>query len=78
MKLFRQLILILLLCSFQTLSFGNDRSFSRLSVHALAKFTLIAIAQRCGFNSKTSFYRIFKNETGKNPDDYQKERKFNL
>jgi len=42
---------------------------------ACAKFTLIAIAQQCGFNSKTSFYRIFKNETGKTPADYLSELK---
>ncbi len=42
---------------------------------AFAKYTFIAIAQRCGFNSKTSFYRIFKNETGKTPADYLKELK---
>ena len=37
------------------------------------KFTFIAIAQQCGFNSKTSFYRIFKNETGKTPAKYLNE-----
>lgn len=37
------------------------------------KFTLLAIAQKCGFSSKTSFYRIFKKETGKTPADYLKE-----
>jgi AraC-like DNA-binding protein len=46
-----------------------------ISVQAFAKFTIIAIARRCGFNSKTSFYRIFKNEAGKTPADYQKELK---
>ena len=40
---------------------------------AYAKFTFIAIAQQCGFNSKTSFYRTFKNETGKTPADYLKD-----
>lgn len=39
------------------------------------KYTLMAIAQQCGFNSKTSFYRIFKNETGKTPADYLRELK---
>lgn len=37
---------------------------------ALQKYTLMAIARQCGFNSKTSFYRIFKKFTGKTPVDY--------
>jgi AraC-like DNA-binding protein len=49
----------------------------RMEDKAYAKYTFIAIAQQCGFNSKTSFYRIFKNETGKTPADYLKELKGN-
>lgn len=45
----------------------------RLADKDYEKFTLFAIAQQCGFNSKTSFYRVFKNETGKTPSDYLKE-----
>lgn len=37
------------------------------------RFTLVAIAKQCGFNSKTSFYRIFKKETGQTPADYMKK-----
>ena len=72
----------------QVLNQDLDQSFSdfvnkyrveevkkRMEDKAYAKFTLIAIAQQCGFNSKTSFYRIFKNETGKTPADYLKEIK---
>ena len=33
-------------------------------------FTLIAIAEECGFNSKTSFYRIFKKFTDLTPSEY--------
>ncbi|MEI6276589.1 MAG: two-component regulator propeller domain-containing protein [Prolixibacteraceae bacterium] len=47
----------------------------RMVDKAYEKFTFIAIAEQCGFNSKTSFYRIFKNETGKTPADYLKELK---
>jgi len=47
----------------------------RMGDKAYKRFTFIAIAEQCGFNSKTSFYRIFKNETGKTPADYLKELK---
>ena len=33
-------------------------------------FTLIAIAEECGFNSKTSFYRTFKKFTDLTPSEY--------
>jgi AraC-like DNA-binding protein len=48
---------------------------NRMADKTYEKFTIIAIAEQCGFNSKTSFYRIFKNETGKTPADYLKEIK---
>jgi AraC-like DNA-binding protein len=35
------------------------------------KFTLLAIANECGFNSKASFYRIFKKHTGYSPATYK-------
>lgn len=35
--------------------------------------TLLAIAEDCGFNSKSSFNRIFKEMTGKTPSQYAKE-----
>lgn len=33
-------------------------------------YTLLGIAEDCGFNSKTSFYRIFKKYTGITPTEY--------
>jgi len=36
------------------------------------KYTLLAIAFEAGFNSKTSFNRIFKKETGVSPSTYKK------
>lgn len=37
-----------------------------------AKYTLISIAYDCGFNSKATFNRVFKAETGLTPGEYQK------
>jgi Two component regulator propeller./Bacterial regulatory helix-turn-helix proteins, AraC family./Y_Y_Y domain. len=50
-----------------------DEVKRRLEDKDYDRFTFFAIAQQCGFNSKTSFYRIFKNETGKTPADYVKD-----
>jgi len=36
-------------------------------------FTLIAIAYDCGFNSKATFNRVFKNATGETPGDYARK-----
>jgi AraC-like DNA-binding protein len=36
-------------------------------------FTLIAIAFDCGFNSKATFNRVFKNATGETPGDYARK-----
>ena len=36
-----------------------------------SKYTVLTIAEMCGFNSQSSFYRVFKNITGKTPNDYQ-------
>lgn len=36
------------------------------------KFSLEAIGNNCGFNSRTSFFRVFKKQTGKTPKDYLK------
>lgn len=45
----------------------------RLAANDADKFTLLAIALESGFNSKTSFNRIFKDFTGKAPSDYVKK-----
>lgn len=36
-------------------------------------FTILAVAFECGFNSKSAFNRIFKEQTGKTPRDYKQE-----
>ncbi|MFV0585674.1 two-component regulator propeller domain-containing protein [Bacteroides reticulotermitis] len=35
-----------------------------------AKYTLTALAELCGFSSRTSFFRYFKKETGITPNEY--------
>ncbi|MES2277555.1 MAG: ABC transporter permease [Bacteroidota bacterium] len=40
---------------------------------AYDKFTLLGIAYQSGFNSKTTFNRVFKEMTGKTPAEYKKE-----
>ena len=37
--------------------------------------TLMGVANECGFNSKTSFYRVFKEVTGITPADYLEQLK---
>ena len=41
-------------------------------------YTVLAIGFDCGFNSKTSFNRIFKEETGLTPSEYRNKTKFNI
>lgn len=40
-----------------------------------SNLTLLGIAMECGFNSKASFNRIFKQMTNQTPTEYIKERK---
>jgi AraC-like DNA-binding protein len=42
----------------------NDQKYSN--------YTVLGIGLECGFNSKTSFNRIFKEETGLTPSEYRK------
>nr|WP_321236219.1 AraC family transcriptional regulator [uncultured Psychroserpens sp.] len=64
---------------------GLDKSFSdfineyrikavinRLEDSDYANITLLGIAYDCGFNSKTTFNRVFKKTTGKTPLQYKK------
>lgn len=44
----------------------------RLNQDNLSKYTLKALSEQCGFSSKTTFYRVFKNVTGMTPLEYYK------
>ncbi len=45
---------------------------ARLATPDAEKYTLIAIAYDCGFQSKASFNRIFKQKMGMSPSEYRK------
>lgn len=45
---------------------------ARVALPENHKYTLLALAYDCGFNSKTSFNRNFKKITGKSPSEYLK------
>ena len=44
----------------------------KLSDSSFSYYSILGIAFECGFNSKTSFNRIFKEETGFTPTAYKK------
>lgn len=50
----------------------------RATPEALNKYTLRALAEQCGFKSKTTFYRVFKNITGHTPAEYYKIKGFEV
>ena len=37
------------------------------------KYTLLALSEQCGFSSRSSFFRIFKNMTGVTPTEYLRQ-----
>ena len=39
------------------------------------RYTLEAMAEKCGFSSRTSFFRSFKKVTGETPNEYIKRLK---
>ena len=47
----------------------------RIAKYDYQKYTLLSLAYECGFNSKTSFNRNFKNLMGKSPSEYLRESK---
>ncbi len=47
----------------------------RATPEAVARHTLLDLAMNCGFNSKSSFNRIFKQQTGTTPSAWVKSRR---
>lgn len=56
-------------------TFRIEEFKERIAIPDNQKYTLLSLAYECGFNSKTSFNRNFKNLTGKSPSEYLKESK---
>jgi len=51
-----------------------DEVKEKLKLEEYEKYSLLGLAYSCGFNSKSSFYRAFKKETGISPTTYKKQK----
>ena len=51
-------------------SYRVEEVKKRIAAGNASHLSLLGIAFECGFNSEASFYRIFRNNTGKSPKDY--------
>jgi len=52
-----------------------EKAKKKLTSNEFDKYSITGIAETCGFNSKSSFYRIFKKETGLTPTQYKNNNK---
>lgn len=50
----------------------------RIESGDLSRLTLNALSEKCGFGSKTSFYRVFKSIAGTTPSNYCKQLGINI
>lgn len=50
-----------------------DEAKEKLKSGELEKYSMTGISDLCGFSSKSSFYRVFKKETGLTPLNYKKQ-----
>ena len=53
-------------------SYRVEEFKQKILVHTHFQQTLLAIALDCGFNSKSSFNRVFKKMTGQTPSEFVK------
>lgn len=53
-------------------SYRIEEVKSKLKNPDFLKYSILGIAFECGFNSKSTFNKIFKEETGKTPSEYKK------
>ena len=53
-------------------SFRVEEAKTILTSNAVESHSITGIGLSCGFSSKSSFYRIFKNKTGMSPSEYRK------
>jgi len=54
-------------------SYRIEEVKERIACGKYTKYTVSAIAEQCGFNSKTTFYRAFKKSMGVSPSEYFKD-----
>jgi len=54
-------------------SYRVEEVKERIASGKYTKYTVSAIAEQCGFNSKTTFYRAFKKSMGVSPSEYFKD-----
>jgi ligand-binding sensor domain-containing protein/AraC-like DNA-binding protein len=54
-------------------SYRIEEVKERVATGKYRKYTVSAIAEQCGFNSKTTFYRAFKKSMGVSPSEYFKD-----
>ncbi|MEO1033564.1 MAG: helix-turn-helix domain-containing protein, partial [Bacteroidota bacterium] len=53
-------------------SFRVEEAKTVLKSNAVESHSITGIGLSCGFSSKSSFYRIFKNKTGMSPSEYRR------
>lgn len=57
---------------FQFVNSYRIEAVKKMLLESELKYSIEAIGYECGFNSKSSFYTVFKNVTGKTPAAYRK------